>query len=77
MGKTYGGLTGKKGEDFSKENSPNLKPYIPYTNILNQTYISKNHFDYVSIDEGEKQNLAKILKQLQTLQKIKKTKDQK
>lgn len=59
LGKTYGGLTGKKGEDFSKENSPNLKPYIPYTNILNQTYISTNHFDYVSIDEGEKQNLAK------------------
>ena len=59
LGKTYGGLTGKKGEDFSKENTPNLKPYIPYTNILNQTYISKNHFAFVFIDEGEKQNLAK------------------
>jgi type I restriction enzyme, S subunit len=59
LGKTYAGLTGKKGEDFSKESKPNFKPYIPYTNILNQTYISKNHFDYVFMDEGERQNLAK------------------
>jgi type I restriction enzyme, S subunit len=59
LGKTYGGLTGKKGKDFSKENNLNFKPYIPYTNILNQTYISKSHFDYVFIGEEEKQNLAK------------------
>ena len=56
VGKLYGGLTGKKGNDFNNDDSPFNKPFVPFTNIFNNTYISKNHFQYVKIGEGENQN---------------------
>ena len=56
IGNLYGGLTGKSGGDFKQENNSNNKPYIPYTNIFRNTYISKNHVDYVVLKEGENQN---------------------
>jgi type I restriction enzyme S subunit len=56
LGTLYGGLTGKSGVDFNNDDNPKNKPYIPYTNIYNNTYISKNHYHYVSIDDGENQN---------------------
>jgi type I restriction enzyme S subunit len=56
LGNLYGGLTGKSGVDFNNDENPKNKPYIPYTNIFNNTYISKDHYHYVSIDEGENQN---------------------
>ena len=56
VGNLYGGLTGKSGEDFKQEDNSNNKPYIPYTNIFRNTYISKNHVDYVVLGEGENQN---------------------
>jgi type I restriction enzyme S subunit len=56
IGFLYGGLTGKGGDDFKQEENPKNKPYIPYTNIFRNTYISKDNFDYVVINEGEKQN---------------------
>jgi type I restriction enzyme S subunit len=56
LGQLFGGLTGKSGVDFNNDENPKNKPYIPYTNIFNNTYISKEHFHYVSIDEGENQN---------------------
>jgi type I restriction enzyme S subunit len=59
VGKLYGGLTGKSGIDFNNDENSNNKPYIPYTNIYNNTYISKNHFQFVSIKDGEIQNLVK------------------
>lgn len=59
LGDLYGGLTGKSGVDFNNDENPKNKPYIPYTNIFNNTYISKDHFHYVSIDEGEIQNRVK------------------
>ena len=59
LGLLYGGLTGKSGSDFNNDENPSNKPYIPYTNIYRNTYISKNHFDYVSIIGDEKQNLVK------------------
>lgn len=59
LGTIYGGLTGKKGDDFGDEDSPKNKPYIPYTNIFNNTQISKDHFDYVVLEKDEKQNLVK------------------
>ena len=59
LGNLFGGLTGKSGGDFNNEENPKNKPYIPYTNIFNNTYISKDHFHYVSIDEGESQNRVK------------------
>jgi type I restriction enzyme S subunit len=58
LGNLYGGLTGKSGNDFNQDDNPNNKPYIPYTNIFNNTYISKNHFHYVVLENGEKQNLV-------------------
>jgi type I restriction enzyme, S subunit len=59
LGNLYGGLTGKSGVDFNDDENPKNKPYIPYTNIFNNTYISKNHFHYVSIEDGENQNRVK------------------
>ena len=56
LGELYGGLTGKSGDDFRSEDNPNNKPYIPYTNISNNTYISKNHFHQVVVNEDENQN---------------------
>jgi type I restriction enzyme S subunit len=59
LGKLYGGLTGKSGQDFKNEDNPKNRPYIPYTNIFNNTYISKEHFHFVLINEGENQNRVK------------------
>jgi type I restriction enzyme S subunit len=59
VGNLYGGLTGKSGEDFKQDDNPNNKPYIPYTNIFRNTYISKNHVDYVVLQDGENQNKVK------------------
>jgi len=56
VGGLFGGLTGKSGDDFKQDDNPNNKPYIPYTNIFRNTYISKEHFDYVVIESGENQN---------------------
>jgi type I restriction enzyme S subunit len=59
LGKLYGGLTGKSGQDFKNEDNPKNRPYIPYTNIFNNTYISNEHYHYVLINEGENQNRVK------------------
>ena len=58
-GNLFGGLTGKSGDDFKQEDNPNNKPYIPYTNIFRNTYISKKHVDYVVIGDDENQNRVK------------------
>ena len=60
VGDLYGGLSGKKGSDFNDDNNLSNKPFIPFTNIFNNTYISKDHFQYVNIGEDENQN--KVLK---------------
>ena len=59
LGKLFGGLTGKSGQDFKNEDNPKNRPYIPYTNIFNNTYISNEHYHYVLINEGENQNRVK------------------
>ena len=59
LGTVYGGLTGKKGDDFGDEDNPKNKQYIPYTNIFNNILISKDHFDFVIFEKDEKQNLVK------------------
>jgi len=56
VGDLFGGLTGKKGSDFNDEDNPSNKPFVPFTNIFNNTYISKNHFQYVNVEENENQN---------------------
>jgi type I restriction enzyme S subunit len=56
IGVLYGGLTGKIGDDFRSDDHPLNKPFIPFTNIFNNTYISKNHFQYVVVGDNENQN---------------------
>jgi len=56
VGYLYGGLTGKKGSDFNNGDISLSKPFIPFTNISNNTYISKDHFQYVNVEEHENQN---------------------
>ena len=54
IGSLYNGLTGKTKLDFGKG-----KPFIPYTNIMNNSAIDPNNFGYVKITSSEKQNRVK------------------
>ena len=56
LGNLYGGLTGKKGDDFNNEENLHNKPFIPFTNIFNNIYISGDQFQLVNIEDGENQN---------------------
>ena len=56
VGNLYGGLSGKKGDDFGKENSLFNKFYVPFTNIANNDVINPNQLETVEIFENEKQN---------------------
>lgn len=56
LGYMYGGLTGKSGDDFRCDDQSLTKPYIPYTNILNNTVIDNNNFHYVIMGDEENQN---------------------
>jgi len=56
IGDLYGGLSGKEGGDFNDEENLSNKPFIPYTNIFNRTYISKDHFQLVNVEGNENQN---------------------
>jgi type I restriction enzyme S subunit len=55
LGQFYGGLTGKAGPDFTDE-GPNTQFFIPFTNILNNTYINWHELKPVQLDPLEKQN---------------------
>ena len=60
IGFMYGGLTGKSGDDFRKdEDDPTNRHFIPFTNICNNTYIDKNDLKLVSINEKDNQNIVK------------------
>lgn len=54
IGKTFGGLSGKTKADFKN----GIYPYIPFTNIMNNTVIDTSHFDYVNLRSFENQNRA-------------------
>jgi len=57
IGFMYGGLTGKSGDDFRKdEEDPTNKPFIPFTNICNNTYIKRDELKLVSINQNDNQN---------------------
>jgi type I restriction enzyme S subunit len=57
IGVMYGGLTGKSGDDFRRdEDDPSNRPFIPFTNICNNTYINKTELKLVSINENDNQN---------------------
>jgi type I restriction enzyme S subunit len=51
IGVTYNGLTGKSKENFGKG-----KPYIQYKQIFDNSRIDISRFDYVEIEDNEKQN---------------------
>lgn len=56
LGNIYAGINGKKGDDFSKEYSEGIKSFIPFTNICNNIRIDETKYQFVKIDEKEKQN---------------------
>jgi type I restriction enzyme S subunit len=55
----YGGITGKSGDDFNNEDKPDNKRFIPFTNILGNTYIIQDDYGTVSISDNENQNKVK------------------
>jgi len=59
IGFLYGGLSGKSGRDFKQEDNPNNKPFIPFTNISDNTYISQDNLGRVVILDDEDQNVVK------------------
>lgn len=56
IGNLYSGLSGKKGDDFKRDDSKYNKNYIPFTNIANNAVIDPNKLDKVEIFENENQN---------------------
>ena len=52
----YNGLTGKAGDDFRCDDPTLTKPFIPFTNILNNTIIDFSNFKKVVMSSGEYQN---------------------
>lgn len=59
IGHLYSGLTGKSGDDFRCDDDTVTKPFIPFTNILNNTQIDLNQFCRVVMSDGESQNIVK------------------
>lgn len=60
LGNLYGGLTGKSGDDFRAEDEEGTKPFIPFTNILNNARIDFSQFKSVVMADDEKgQNKVK------------------
>ncbi|WP_435248222.1 restriction endonuclease subunit S [Vibrio sp. nBUS_14] len=58
VGYLYSGLTGKKGDDFSEDFDDSM-PYIPFTNIANNFFLSLSQVKSVRIGHHEKQNVIK------------------
>lgn len=56
LGYMYSGLTGKAGDDFRCDDETKTKPYVPFTNVLNNTVIDNDNFHYVVMGENEQQN---------------------
>ena len=56
LGYMYGGLTGKSGDDFRCDDETKTKPYVPFTNVLNNTVVDNDSFHYVIMGDNEQQN---------------------
>ena len=52
----YSGLTGKSGDDFRCDDESKTKPFVPFTNVLNNTKIDFNQFNRVVMTDDEQQN---------------------
>lgn len=59
LGNTFAGITGKSGEDFSKEHNEGFKPFVPFTSIFNNEIIDTSKHQFVNIRENEYQNKVK------------------
>ena len=53
LGYSYSGLSGKSAGDFGKG-----KPFITYLKVYSNNVVNENDYQYVQIDEGEKQNVV-------------------
>lgn len=53
LGTSYSGLSGKSAQDFGSG-----KPFITYLNVYSNNIINDKDFQYVSIKDGEKQNVV-------------------
>lgn len=56
LGNIYAGLSGKKGDDFSKIIKSGFKPFIPFTNICNNFSIKETEYQFVNVQDREIQN---------------------
>ena len=54
LGHSYSGLSGKTDNDFGTG-----KPFITYLNVYSNNIVNENDYQYVRINEGEKQNVVK------------------
>ena len=54
LGHSYSGLSGKTANDFGTG-----KPFITYLNVYSNNIVNENDYQYVRINEGEKQNVVK------------------
>ena len=53
LGTSYSGLSGKSAQDFGSG-----KPFITYLNVYSNNVINEKGFQYVTIKDGEKQNVV-------------------
>lgn len=60
LGYMYSGLSGKSGDDFRCDDETKTKPYVPFTNVLNNTVVDNNNFNSVVMGDNEQQNQVKI-----------------
>lgn len=56
LGNTFAGITGKSGEDFTKEEKEGFKPFVPFTSIFSNELIDTSKHQFVKIRENEGQN---------------------
>ena len=54
FGYSYSGLSGKSADDFGSG-----KPFITYLNVYSNNVVDENDYQYVCINEEEKQNVVK------------------
>lgn len=60
IGSLYSGLSGKSGDDFRCDDDSKTKPFIQFTNVLNNTTIDPCLFGRVVMEENEQQNRVEI-----------------
>jgi len=60
LGYMYSGLSGKSGDDFRCDDETKTKPYVPFTNVLNNTVIDNNNFNSVVMVDNEQQNQVNV-----------------